>query len=84
MKPGSRASRPAPGAEPAPQAVRVAYHQGPPEIHFAGLPWRRGVADAVSAEKWAEMQARGDFHHFDFRPVAAQQEPETPAKEQGD
>lgn len=52
--------------------VRVAYHDGPPEIHFAGLTWRRGVADTVTAEKWAEMQARGDFKEFDFRP-------ETPA-----
>lgn len=50
-----------------PQGVRVAYHDGPPEIRFAGLPWRRGVADTISAEKWAEMQARGDFREFDFR-----------------
>lgn len=50
-----------------PQSVRVAYHDGPPEIRFAGLPWRRGVADTITAEKWAEMNARGDFHEFDFR-----------------
>ncbi len=50
-----------------PETVRVAYHDGPPAIHFAGLPWRRGVPLDVSAEKWAQMQARGDFREFDFR-----------------
>lgn len=49
------------------RSVRVAYHDGPPAIHFAGLPWRRGVADTITAAKWAEMRARGDFPEFDFR-----------------
>lgn len=72
MKRESRESRTGaisagPRTVPEPQAsVRVAYHDGPPAIHFAGLPWRRGVADTISTEKWAEMRARADFHEFDF------------------
>lgn len=55
-------------AQPRP-AIFVAYHDGPPAIHFAGLPWRRGEAQEITREQWAAMRARGDFAPFDFRPA---------------
>lgn len=74
MKRASRESKAdASNAETPP--VRVAYHDGPPAIHFAGLPWTRGVAQEVTAGKWSEMRARGDCRDFDFRP-----EPESQAQ----
>ena len=81
MKPASSGSK---RAAPASKDLRVAYHDGPPEIHFAGLPWRRGVADTVTPALWEYMQSRSDFNQFDFRPEPAQQEPEKPAESKED
>lgn len=53
----------------APLAFRVAYHDGPPEITFLGIVFRRGEARAVSDQEWTAMRARGDFAEFDFRVV---------------
>lgn len=52
-----------------PSAFQVAHHDGPPEITFYGIRWRRGVPQSISAEAWRGMQARGDFNEFDFRVV---------------
>lgn len=68
MRGASRGSRAAAATTPPETGLRVAYHGGPPAIHFAGLPWTRGIAQDVTAAKWAEMRARGDFNEFDFRP----------------
>ncbi len=54
--------------------LRVAYHDGPPEIGYFGSQWQRGVAQEVTTEAWAAMQKRADFGPFDFRI-----QPETPA-----
>ena len=48
---------------------QVAFHQGPPQISFAGRNWQRGVPQSVTAEEWAAMQARSDCAPFDFRPT---------------
>ncbi len=55
--------------------LQVAFHQGPPQISFAGRNWQRGVAQPVTADEWAAMQARGDFAPFDFKPTP----PDAPA-----
>ncbi len=72
MKRESSGSKRAPWS-PVSADVRLAYHDGPPAIHFAGLPWQRGVAQTVTDEKYAEVMARGDVGEFDFReePAAA-------------
>jgi len=57
--------------EAAPAPLRVAYHAGPPEISFAGLEWRRGVAKPIDLLAWSAMQAREDFAPFEFRPADA-------------
>ena len=49
--------------------LQVAFHQGPPQISFAGRNWQRGVPQSVTAGEWAAMQARGDFGPFDFKPT---------------
>lgn len=54
--------------------LRVAYHDGPPEIGYFGAQWQRGVPQEVTTEAWEAMQQRADFGPFDFRI-----EPETPA-----
>jgi hypothetical protein len=59
------------------ETLRVAYHQGPPEIGYFGATWRRGVSQPVTRDAWAAMQARGDFSSFDFRI-----EPATPAEQE--
>ena len=46
--------------------LRVAYHAGPEEIGFCGRTWQRGVAQSVTADEWAAMQARGDIEEFNF------------------
>jgi hypothetical protein len=46
--------------------LRVAYHEGPADIGFCGRQWQRDVAQRVTAEEWAAMQARGDFGEFNF------------------
>jgi len=56
-------------AAAAPQPSRVAYHQGPPEVHFAGRVWRQGDSQPVTDAEWAAMQKRADFGHFDFKPT---------------
>lgn len=59
-----------PGLSDEQRAVqRVAYHDGPPEITFYGINWRRGEAQVVTDEAWAVIQARGDFREFDFRTI---------------
>lgn len=63
-----------PAETTAAKPLRVAYHDGPPEIGYAGLAWRRGEAKEVTAHTWSVMQARSDFASFDFRI-----EPDTPA-----
>lgn len=69
------------GTTPTPAAtaetLRVAYHQGPPEIGFNGAEWRRGVWLTVTPAEWAAMRARADFNNFDFRI-----EPATPAEQE--
>lgn len=57
-----------------PKPLRVAYHDGPPEIGYAGLTWRRGEHKEITDHTWTVMKARGDFAPFDFRI-----EPDTPA-----
>jgi hypothetical protein len=57
--------------QPSDSPLRVAYHDGPPAIHFAGRPWRRGAADDVTPEQWSAMRARADFNEFDFKPEPA-------------
>ncbi len=47
--------------------LRVAYHAGPPQIHFAGRVWHQGDEQPVTEAEWSAMQARADFGHFDFR-----------------
>ena len=64
----------APADDSAAKPLRVAYHDGPPEIGYAGLSWQRGVVKEVTAHTWSVMQARSDFAPFDFRI-----EPDTPA-----
>ncbi len=51
-------------AEPPPLAV--AYHDGPPEIQFAGRRWLRGVIQPVTAQEWTAMQSRPDCASFGF------------------
>ena len=47
-------------------SVPVAYHAGPPEINFFGRAWQRDIAQSVTQDEWAAMQARGDFNEFNF------------------
>lgn len=58
----AKVSKTAPDTAP----LSVAYHDGPPEIGFSGRHWQRGVAQPVTAEEWAAMQARADFNEFNF------------------
>lgn len=48
-------------------SLRVAYHDGPEEIGFFGREWRRGIAQQVTADELAGMQARGDYNEFNFK-----------------
>lgn len=50
----------------APKTPKAAYHDGPPEIQFAGRRWLRDMPQDLTAQEWAAMQARPDFKHFDF------------------
>lgn len=61
---GQSAVPPAPAA---PQTVRVAYHDGPPELTFYNHAWIRGMPQALTREDWEAMQKRGDFGEFDFK-----------------
>jgi hypothetical protein len=45
---------------------RAAYHQGPPEIEYAGRRWQIGVSQPLTDAEFAAMQERGDFDHFGF------------------
>jgi len=45
---------------------QAAYHDGPPEIAFAGRAWQRGQPQAVTEQEWLAMQARPDFAGFAF------------------
>lgn len=46
--------------------ISVAYHEGPEAIGFGGRHWQRDIAQTVSADEWAFMQARADFNEFKF------------------
>ena len=48
-------------------SLRVAYHNGPEEIGFFGREWQRGIAQSVTANELAGMQARGDYNEFNFK-----------------
>lgn len=61
-----------------PNAGRAAYHQGPPEIEFAGRRWQIGVSQPLTDAEFAAMQARGDFDHFGFTYAA---DPAAPSEE---
>ena len=62
-------------------ALRVAYHDGPPSIHFAGMPWRRGEAQEITTAQWVAMRARGDFKDFDFKPEPTQSRDPAPLED---
>jgi hypothetical protein len=49
-----------------PGTLNVAYHEGPDEIGFCSLAWQRDVAQPVTTDQWAAMQARADFNEFNF------------------
>lgn len=46
--------------------IPVAYHAGPEEIGYYNKQWQRDVAQPLTREDWAAMQARGDFDEFNF------------------
>lgn len=46
--------------------VGVAYHDGPPEIHFAGRRWLRGVGQRLTLAEFEGMQSRRDFSTYRF------------------
>jgi len=45
---------------------KAAYHDGPPEIEFAGRRWLRGKAQALTDAEFAAVQARPDAAQFGF------------------
>lgn len=47
--------------------MRVAYHEGPPEVTFHGIRWQRDVPQTVTPAQWAGMLARPDIKEFDFK-----------------
>lgn len=53
-------------APPAATQSRIAYHDGPPEILFAGRRWVRGIAQPVGAEELEAMKKRRDFAAYRF------------------
>lgn len=59
------APSPQPGWKPA--TVRVAYHDGPEWLSFAGRGWRRGVAQEVARAELASMTRRAGWVVFGFR-----------------
>lgn len=50
----------------APHTGRAAYHQGPPDIEFAGRRWQIGVSQPLTDAEFSAMQQRADFDHFGF------------------
>lgn len=40
------------------EPLRTAYSDGPPDLKFCGRDWKRGVAQPLNAEEWAQMLAR--------------------------
>lgn len=50
----------------APVGCRAAYHDGPPEMHFAGRLWLQGVPQTVSDEEWSRIVARSGPEHYGF------------------
>ena len=53
------------------EIVQFAYHDGPPDIVFAGRAWRRGAAQPVTAEELKSMTRRAGWVVFDFRRTPA-------------
>jgi hypothetical protein len=54
-------------ASPASAAAgQAAYHDGPPEIEFAGRRWLRGRAQPLTDAEFAALQARPDAAQFGF------------------
>ena len=49
-----------------PVFVGLAYHDGPPEIHFAGRRWQRGVAQPVTIAELEGVRPRRDFSAYRF------------------
>lgn len=65
---GKKTEQPAAATTAAPitPTGRAAYHDGPPEIEFAGRRWLRGQAQALTADEFAALQARPDAAGFGF------------------
>ena len=45
----------------------AAYHDGPPEIEFAGRHWRLGTPNPIDRAGFEALQQRPDAQPFDFR-----------------
>lgn len=54
-------------------SFRVAYHDGPPAITYAGSRWERDVEKTLTADEWAAIQARPSHaqHGFAAKPASA-------------
>lgn len=50
----------------APDTIRVAYHEGPPEIGFCNINWKRGEVQPITLTVWTAMHMRADFKQFNF------------------
>lgn len=69
---GEASVSPAPvSAGPARTDMRFAYHDGPPDIIFAGRTWRRGVPQPVTRQELRSMTRRAGWVVFDFRQMAS-------------
>lgn len=53
-------------APPTATQSRIAYHDGPPEIQFAGRRWLRGAAQPVGTDELQAMKKRRDFAAYRF------------------
>lgn len=68
MEPDTSAAAAAaqPAEKPAPRPKRVAYHEGPLHVVFAGRLWRRGVPQEVTSSELHDMTRRAGWVLFGF------------------
>lgn len=63
---GKKTEPASPATPSIPATGRAAYHDGPPEIEFAGRRWRRGQAQTLTTAEFDALQERPDAAGFGF------------------
>lgn len=53
------------------EPIKVAYHQGPETMAYAGRSWVRGQPQPMNADQFAALMRRNPANPFDFKELAS-------------